>query len=121
LYNDSDSVSTLAKPGQASFINPPVNNSLSFSRFDNRSNANTSVTSRTSTVTMETIGTIENRLTTLTTHIQRTDKKFDDIMNYLIASNSGGNTSSATTQHGTAASGNIETGRETPSISGRVP
>jgi hypothetical protein len=121
LYNDSDSVSTLAKPGQASFITPSAAHNQSFSRIDTRSNDNTSVTSGTSTVTMETISTIENRLTTLTTHIQRTDKKFDDIMNYLISSNSGGSSTSATNQHGTAASGNSEAGEDTPSISGRVP
>jgi hypothetical protein len=71
-------------------------------------------------VIMETISTIENMLTTLTTHIQKSDKKFDDIMNYLIASNSGGQTSSATTQHCTAASGLNETGEDSTSISGGV-
>jgi hypothetical protein len=58
FYNDSDSVSTLAKPGDTPFITPNGNNNLSFSRFENRSNDHTSVTSGTSTVNMETISTL---------------------------------------------------------------
>jgi hypothetical protein len=35
LYNDSDSVSTLANPGRASFITPSMNRHVSISRSDN--------------------------------------------------------------------------------------
>jgi hypothetical protein len=89
LYNDSDSVSTLAKPGAASFLTPSFNNNVSFSRSDTRSNDSMSITSNTSAITMETISTMEKSISALTTHVQKNDQKFDEIMSYLRSTHRG--------------------------------
>jgi hypothetical protein len=118
LYNDSDSVSTLAKPGTSSFLSPSFTNNVSFDRADTRSNDNTSITSNTSAVTMETISTIEKNISALTTHVKNNDHKFNELMNYLRTTH-GGPVSSATTQdcapdRSTTAAG------EDSSVSGQV-
>ncbi len=120
LYNDSDSVSTLAKPG-GTFLTPPLRSNVSFSRTEQRSTDNTSVTSRTSTVTMDTIATMDNKISALTTHMINNDKKFDQIMKYLMTTKAGGQASSAIPQIGTTDNGNLEAGDDSASISGRVP
>jgi hypothetical protein len=120
LYNDSDSVSTLANPGTTSFITPTLTNNISFARNDSRSNDNTSVTSNTSTVTMETVSMmIESKISTLTTHVQNNEKKFDELMKY-IRTTTGGNSSSAIIQSGTTNNSNHAAG-EASSISSQVP
>jgi hypothetical protein len=121
LYNDSDSVSTLANPGTTSFITPTMTNNISFARRnDSRSNDNTSVTSNTSTVTMETVSMmIESKISTLTTHVQNNEKKFDELMKY-IRTTTGGNSSSAIIQSGTTNNSNHDAG-EVSSISSQVP
>ncbi len=112
LYNDNDSVSTLANPGRASFITPSMNRSVSVTQSENRSNGNTSITSSTSTMTMETLSTIDQRISSLTAHVQSNDKKFDDLMNMLMATNTRGY-NPATTQNSTPVSGNTnETGAD---------
>jgi hypothetical protein len=68
LHNDNNSVLTLAKPG-TSVITPSMSTNVNIPRYDKRSNDNTSVTSGTSTVTMDTIHSIENRLSSLTTQL----------------------------------------------------
>jgi hypothetical protein len=119
LYNDSDSVSTLAKPGTSNFLTPSINNNISFARADNRSNDNTSITSNASTVTMETVSMmIESKISTLTTHVQNNEKKFDELMNYLRSTN-GGHPSSATIQNCTSNNSNDKAGEDS-SVSGNV-
>jgi hypothetical protein len=113
LFNDSNSVSTLAKPG-TSVITPAISNNINFSRFEPRSSDNTSVTSSMSTVTMDTVHSIENRLSSLTTQLHNNDKKFEEIMQFLRASQAGGNISSATSTIGTSQSGQPEAGDNQP-------
>jgi hypothetical protein len=120
LYNDSDSVSTLAKPGSTSFVSPPLTSSVSFARSDPRSLDNTSITSGTSTVTMDTITTMDNKISVLTIHMQNSDRKFDELMKYLMTTNARGQVSSSITQTGTADSGNQEAGDDSTLISGNV-
>jgi hypothetical protein len=120
LYNDSDSVSTLAKPG-GSFITPPLTSNVSFARRAPRSTDNTSITSSISTVTMDTIATMDNKISALTTHMLNNDKKFDEIMKYLMTNNAGGQASSTIPQIGTTDNGNLEAGDDSVSISGSVP
>jgi hypothetical protein len=120
LYNDSDSVSTLANPGRARFITPTMNHNATIPRPDTRNNDNASIISTTSTMTMETLSTIDQRITSLTTHVQNNDKKFEDLMNMLMASNARGS-SQPITQNSTSNNGNQETGEEsTTSFSGGV-
>jgi hypothetical protein len=118
LYNDSDSVSTLANPGRASFITPPTN-ATTYSRVDSRNNDNTSVTSNTSAFTIDTIHTMESSIAALTTRVANSDKKFDEIMNYL-RSQAGGQASSPIDQTCTTADRNLEAGDDSQSISGNV-
>jgi hypothetical protein len=118
LYNDSDSVSTLAKPGAASFLTPSFNNNVSFSRSDTRSNDNTSITSNTSAITMETISTMEKSISALTTHVQKNDQKFDEIMSYLRSTHRGP-ASSAINQDCAPVNSNLAAGEDS-SVSGHV-
>jgi hypothetical protein len=69
------------------------------------------MTSSTSTMMMETLSTIDQRITSLATHVQKSDKKFDELMNMLIASNARG-TIPTITQTCTSTNGNHETGEE---------
>jgi hypothetical protein len=94
LYNDSDSVSTLAQPGRMSYTTPAMHNNVSFTQADPRSSDNTSVTSGTSTVTMGTINSIiDNKFSEITAHIKNNDKKFEALLE-LIQSNKAGESSS---------------------------
>jgi hypothetical protein len=62
-------------------------------------------------MTMETLSTIDQRLTSLATHVQKSDKKFEDLMNMLIASNARG-TIPTISQTRTSNNGNNETGED---------
>jgi hypothetical protein len=62
-------------------------------------------------MTMETLSTIDQRLTSLATHVQKSDKKFEDLMNMLIASNARG-TIPTIPQTRTSNNGNNETGED---------
>lgn len=122
LYNDTDSVSTLAKPRGTHLTPHSVTNDVSFTRADTRVSDNTSVTSSTSTVTMETVNAIETRLTALSTHMYNSDRKMDKLMEYFLSNNARGQgASSATTQSGTTDSGHSKAGEGSPPISGGVP
>lgn len=79
LYNDRDSVSTLAKPG-TSVITPSLSNNVDFSCFKPKSSDNTLVSSGMSMVTMDTIHSIEHRLLSLTIHLHNYDKRIEEIM-----------------------------------------
>jgi hypothetical protein len=121
LYNDSDSVSTFAKPGGTTFLTPSARNNDNYLRSDIRSHDNTSVTSSTSTVTIETINNMENSISALTTHVLNSDKKFEELMTYLRSNKAGGQASSTINQSGIPANSNIEAGEDSQSISGKVP
>jgi hypothetical protein len=118
LYHDDDSVSTLAKPG-SSVITPSMTTNVNIPRYDSRSNDNTSITSGTSTVTMDTIHSIENRLSTLTTQLHNNDKKFEEIMQFL-RTQSGANTNSPTIPNSSSNGGQTEAGDDRE-ISGGEP
>jgi hypothetical protein len=121
LYNDSDSVSTFAKPGGTTFLTPSVHNNEHYSRSDIRSHDNTSVMSSTSNVTIETINNMENSISVLTTHVLNSNKKFEELMTYLRSTKAGGQESSTINQSGIPANSINEAGEDSQSISGKVP
>lgn len=108
--HDSNSLSTLTNSGGPSFITPAKSNNVVFTRSDTRSSENASVTSGNSTVTMDTINTIETRLTALSTHMHNSDRKIIKLMKYLITTNARGQASSTTTQIGTTDSSHSKAG-----------
>jgi hypothetical protein len=120
LYNDNDSVLTLAKPRGPDFITLSMSSDVSFSQADTRASDNTSITSRTSTVTMETVNAIETRLTALTTHMHNSDRKMNKLMD-LIINKARGQASLTTFQNCTTdTSSNDEAGEGTAPLSGNV-
>ncbi len=88
-------------------------------RFEPRSIDNTSVTSGTSTVTMETIHSIEHKISSLTNHLNNNDKKFDEMMQLLRQTISGGQAPPSTTTNSTSNGGQSEAGDNT-FVSGNV-
>ncbi len=52
--------------------------------------------------------------------VQNSDRKFNELMKYLMTANAGGQASSSITQIGAADSGNQEAGDDSTSISGKV-
>jgi hypothetical protein len=66
---------------------------------------------------MDTINSIENKLSALTNHLHNNNKKFDDLMQFLRTSNAGGQASSTISQNGTSEASNINTGEDIISIS----
>jgi hypothetical protein len=107
LFSDSDSVSTLAQPGR-SFITP--SKPRDSNRSEHRSIDNTSITSSTSTVTMDTIMTLENKISSITNHLHSNDQKFDEIMQFLRSNNTREENSTTTNQNCTSAGSTTEAG-----------
>ena len=88
---DVDSVSTLdkrgAKPSSLSFITPATAATGSDPTKATPKGDDSSIVSSTSAITMETIQTIENRLETLQSQVEKTDSRFNELIDLLRQGN----------------------------------